>query len=99
MSNVSDRFYTFHFLSLYSYVIGQILSDQSRDVIVENIQKHLVEVGEKVASGAIPLNQYEIHKVCLYLLIKKTFILYRNPCHLSVAVVVVTFGVSSSFRL
>ncbi|KAM7369988.1 hypothetical protein PAMP_011275 [Pampus punctatissimus] len=45
-----------------NYVIGQILSDQSRDVIVENIQKHLVEVGEKVASGDIPLNQYEIHK-------------------------------------
>ncbi|KAK2859391.1 hypothetical protein Q5P01_004011 [Channa striata] len=45
-----------------NYVIGQILSDQSRDVIVENIQKHLVEVGEKVVSGAIPLNQYEIHK-------------------------------------
>ncbi|XP_030612414.1 DNA polymerase alpha catalytic subunit isoform X3 [Archocentrus centrarchus] len=45
-----------------NYVIGQILSDQSRDVIVENIQKHLVELGEKVASGAIPLNQYEIHK-------------------------------------
>ncbi|XP_078147531.1 DNA polymerase alpha catalytic subunit isoform X1 [Centroberyx gerrardi] len=45
-----------------NYVIGQILSDQSRDAIVENIQRHLVEVGEKVASGAIPLNQYEIHK-------------------------------------
>uniref|UniRef100_A0A8D3B6P4 DNA polymerase n=1 Tax=Scophthalmus maximus TaxID=52904 RepID=A0A8D3B6P4_SCOMX len=45
-----------------NYVIGQILSDQSRDVIVENIQKHLVEVGEKVASGDIPLNQYEINK-------------------------------------
>lgn len=45
-----------------NYVIGQILSDQSRDVIVENIQKHLVEVGEKVAAGEIPLNQYEIHK-------------------------------------
>uniref|UniRef100_A0A3Q2FW74 DNA polymerase n=1 Tax=Cyprinodon variegatus TaxID=28743 RepID=A0A3Q2FW74_CYPVA len=45
-----------------NYVIGQILSDQSRDVIVENIQKHLVEVGEKVANGDIPLNQYEIHK-------------------------------------
>lgn len=44
-------------------MIGQILSDQSRDVIVENIQKHLVEVGEKVANGDIPLNQYEIHKV------------------------------------
>ncbi|TWW71126.1 DNA polymerase alpha catalytic subunit isoform X1 [Takifugu flavidus] len=45
-----------------NYVIGQILSDQSRDVIVENIQKHLVEMGEKVAAGDIPLNQYEIHK-------------------------------------
>lgn len=44
-------------------MIGQILSDQSRDVIVDNIQKHLVEVGEKVAAGEIPLNQYEIHKV------------------------------------
>jgi len=30
---------------------------------VENIQKHLVEVGEKVAAGTIPLNQYEINKV------------------------------------
>lgn len=48
-------------------MIGQILSDQSRDVIVENIQKHLVEVGEKVAAGDIPLNQYEIHKVRLWL--------------------------------
>ncbi|XP_012718464.2 DNA polymerase alpha catalytic subunit [Fundulus heteroclitus] len=45
-----------------NYVIGQILSDQSRDVIVDNIQKHLVEVGEKVANGDVPLNQYEIHK-------------------------------------
>ncbi|KAK7879394.1 hypothetical protein WMY93_030730 [Mugilogobius chulae] len=45
-----------------NYVIGQILSDQSRDAIVENIQKHLVEVGEKVAAGDIPLSQFEIHK-------------------------------------
>lgn len=50
-----------------SYVIGQILSDQNRDVIVENIQKHLVEMGEKVAAGDIPLNQYEIHKVRMWL--------------------------------
>ncbi|XP_072306789.1 DNA polymerase alpha catalytic subunit [Eucyclogobius newberryi] len=45
-----------------NYVIGQILSDQSRDVIVENIQKHLVDVGEKVTAGAIPFSQFEIHK-------------------------------------
>ena len=49
--------------AVVSYVIGQILSDQSRDSIVENIQHHLVELGERVASGAIPLNQYEINKV------------------------------------
>uniref|UniRef100_A0A6Q2XJS3 DNA polymerase n=1 Tax=Esox lucius TaxID=8010 RepID=A0A6Q2XJS3_ESOLU len=45
-----------------NYVIGQILSDQNRDVIVENIQNHLVELGEKVANGSIPLNQFQIHK-------------------------------------
>ncbi|KAL2085873.1 hypothetical protein ACEWY4_019193 [Coilia grayii] len=45
-----------------NYVIGQILSDQSRDSIVENIQRHLIEVGEKVASGSVPLNMFEIHK-------------------------------------
>ncbi|XP_059380720.1 DNA polymerase alpha catalytic subunit [Carassius carassius] len=45
-----------------NYVIGQILSDQNRDTIVENIQKHLIEVGEKVANGTIPLNMFEIHK-------------------------------------
>ncbi|KAM6977643.1 DNA polymerase alpha catalytic subunit [Aplochiton taeniatus] len=45
-----------------NYVIGQILSDQSRDAIVENIQRHLVELGEKVASGDIPLSQFEISK-------------------------------------
>lgn len=50
-----------------SYVISQILSDQNREDIVENIQKHLVEVGEKVAAGDIPLTQYEIHKVRMWL--------------------------------
>ncbi|KAG7275054.1 hypothetical protein CRUP_001774 [Coryphaenoides rupestris] len=45
-----------------NYVIGQILSDQSRDAIVENIQRHLVELGERVAAGTVALEQYEIHK-------------------------------------
>uniref|UniRef100_A0AAR2JEC9 DNA polymerase n=1 Tax=Pygocentrus nattereri TaxID=42514 RepID=A0AAR2JEC9_PYGNA len=45
-----------------NYVIGQILSDQNRDIILENIQQHLIEVGEKVASGSIPVNMFEIHK-------------------------------------
>ncbi|XP_036414647.1 DNA polymerase alpha catalytic subunit [Colossoma macropomum] len=45
-----------------NYVIGQILSDQNRDTILENIQQHLIEVGEKVASGSIPINMFEIHK-------------------------------------
>ncbi|XP_072546026.1 DNA polymerase alpha catalytic subunit isoform X2 [Salminus brasiliensis] len=45
-----------------NYVLGQILSDQNRDAILENIQQHLIEVGEKVASGNIPVNMFEIHK-------------------------------------
>lgn len=47
------------------------MSDQNRDVIVENIQKHLVEVGEKVGGGEIPLSQYEIHKVRTWLCVCK----------------------------
>ncbi|XP_035271225.1 DNA polymerase alpha catalytic subunit isoform X1 [Anguilla anguilla] len=45
-----------------NYVIGQILSDQSRDTIVENIQRHLIEVGERVVNGTVPLTQFQIHK-------------------------------------
>ncbi|XP_035693536.1 DNA polymerase alpha catalytic subunit-like [Branchiostoma floridae] len=45
-----------------NYVIGQILSDQPRDKIVENIHEKLTEVGEKVKSGDIPVQMYEINK-------------------------------------
>uniref|UniRef100_A0A8C8VE11 DNA polymerase n=1 Tax=Pelusios castaneus TaxID=367368 RepID=A0A8C8VE11_9SAUR len=45
-----------------NYVIGQILSDQSRDTIVENIQRHLIEIGENVINGRVPINQFEINK-------------------------------------
>ncbi|XP_061096553.1 DNA polymerase alpha catalytic subunit isoform X2 [Conger conger] len=45
-----------------NYVIGQILSDQSRDAIVDNIQRQLIEVGERVVNGTVPLTQFLIHK-------------------------------------
>uniref|UniRef100_A0A8D0G4W1 DNA polymerase n=1 Tax=Sphenodon punctatus TaxID=8508 RepID=A0A8D0G4W1_SPHPU len=45
-----------------NYIIGQILSDQSRDVIVENIQRRLIEIGENVINGKVPANQFEINK-------------------------------------
>ncbi|MCJ8745884.1 hypothetical protein PDJAM_G00135430 [Pangasius djambal] len=45
-----------------NYVIGQILSDQNRDAILENIQQRLIEVGEKVANGGVALSMFEIHK-------------------------------------
>ncbi|XP_035145070.1 DNA polymerase alpha catalytic subunit isoform X3 [Callithrix jacchus] len=45
-----------------SFVIGQILSDQSRDIIVENIQKRLIEIGENVLNGSVPVSQFEINK-------------------------------------
>nr|KAF6492807.1 DNA polymerase alpha 1, catalytic subunit [Molossus molossus] len=45
-----------------NFVIGQILSDQSRDTIVENIQKRLIEIGEDVLNGSVPVSQFEINK-------------------------------------
>ncbi|CAD7681867.1 unnamed protein product [Nyctereutes procyonoides] len=45
-----------------NFVIGQILSDQSRDAIVENIQKRLIEIGENVLNGSVPVSQFEINK-------------------------------------
>uniref|UniRef100_A0A8B9F9U7 DNA polymerase n=1 Tax=Amazona collaria TaxID=241587 RepID=A0A8B9F9U7_9PSIT len=45
-----------------NYIIGQILSDQSRDIIVENIQRRLIEIRENVTNGQIPVNQFEINK-------------------------------------
>lgn len=47
----------------YSYIIGQILSDQCRDVIVENIQRRLIQIGEDVVNGSVPTKQFEINKV------------------------------------
>uniref|UniRef100_A0A2K6FDQ2 DNA polymerase n=1 Tax=Propithecus coquereli TaxID=379532 RepID=A0A2K6FDQ2_PROCO len=45
-----------------NFVIGQILSDQNRDTIVENIQKRLMEIGENVLNGSVPVSQFEINK-------------------------------------
>uniref|UniRef100_A0A8C5LWH3 DNA polymerase n=1 Tax=Leptobrachium leishanense TaxID=445787 RepID=A0A8C5LWH3_9ANUR len=45
-----------------NYVISQILSDNPRDTIVENIQKKLTEIGENVSNGAVPISQFEINK-------------------------------------
>ncbi|XP_022101936.1 DNA polymerase alpha catalytic subunit-like [Acanthaster planci] len=45
-----------------NYVIGQILSAELRETIVENIHSKLIEVGEKVAKNELPLKMYEISK-------------------------------------
>uniref|UniRef100_A0A5F8GFC4 DNA polymerase n=1 Tax=Monodelphis domestica TaxID=13616 RepID=A0A5F8GFC4_MONDO len=45
-----------------NFVIGQILSDQNRDTIVDNIQKRLIEIGENVTNGSVPISKFEINK-------------------------------------
>nr|XP_032834503.1 DNA polymerase alpha catalytic subunit isoform X2 [Petromyzon marinus] len=45
-----------------NYVIGQILSDQSRGDILDKIQSHLEETGRRVADGTVDVKQYHIHK-------------------------------------
>lgn len=41
----------------------QILSGETRETIVENIHSKLMEVGEKVRNGDIPIELYYITKV------------------------------------
>ncbi|XP_038658169.1 DNA polymerase alpha catalytic subunit [Scyliorhinus canicula] len=45
-----------------NYVISQILSDQPRDTIVENIQNKLTEIQQSVVNGSVPQSQFEINK-------------------------------------
>lgn len=46
-----------------SYVVDQILSGQLRETIVESIHSKLMEVGQKVNNGEIPIELYYITKV------------------------------------
>ncbi|XP_022344658.2 DNA polymerase alpha catalytic subunit-like [Crassostrea virginica] len=45
-----------------NFVVEQILSGESRETIVENIHTKLMEVGEKVRDGKIPVELYYITK-------------------------------------
>ncbi|XP_061483331.1 DNA polymerase alpha catalytic subunit isoform X3 [Rhineura floridana] len=45
-----------------NYIVGKILSDQSRDAIVEDIQRRLIQIGENVVNGSVPVKQFEINK-------------------------------------
>ncbi|XP_062567518.1 DNA polymerase alpha catalytic subunit-like [Saccostrea cucullata] len=45
-----------------NFVVEQILSGESRETIVENIHAKLMEVGEKVKNGQIPIEMYHITK-------------------------------------
>ncbi|KAG8188182.1 hypothetical protein JTE90_019460 [Oedothorax gibbosus] len=44
------------------YIIKEILSDKSKDEIVENIHSHLITLGEEVTQGKKPLSNYLIYK-------------------------------------
>lgn len=46
-----------------SFVVEQILSGETRETIVENIHSKLMEVGEKVRNGDVPIELYYITKV------------------------------------
>ncbi|XP_072033839.1 DNA polymerase alpha catalytic subunit-like [Amphiura filiformis] len=45
-----------------NYVIGQILSAESRETIVENIHSKLIEVRDQVAADQISMDMYKINK-------------------------------------
>lgn len=45
------------------YIIKEILSNKSKDEIVDNIHSHLITLGEEVTQGKKPLSNYIIYKV------------------------------------
>jgi len=45
-----------------NFAVSQILSDQIRETIVENIHEHLRMIAEKMKEGSIPLNKFIIRK-------------------------------------
>ena len=47
----------------HSFVVSQILSGDTREVVVENIHTRLQEVGEKVRNNELPIELYHITKV------------------------------------
>ena len=49
----------------FSYVVDQILSGESREIIVENIHAKLCEVRESVKNEEILVELYQISKVGL----------------------------------
>lgn len=57
--------FTYDFIDNFfcSFVVEQILSGETRETIVENIHSKLMEVGEKVRNGDIPIELYYITKV------------------------------------
>ncbi|GIY42769.1 DNA polymerase alpha catalytic subunit [Caerostris extrusa] len=44
------------------YIIQEILSNKSKDEIVDNIHSHLISLGEAVTQGKKPLTDYVIYK-------------------------------------
>ena len=44
--------------------MGEILSGEQRETIVENIHAKLIEVGEQVNEGKLLVELYQITKVC-----------------------------------
>ena len=47
---------------LFRYAIGEILSTQTREVIVENIHSRLREIGQNVEAGQISVDKFVITK-------------------------------------
>lgn len=81
--------FTYDFIDNFfcSFVVEQILSGETRETIVENIHSKLMEVGEKVRNGDIPIELYYITKVQ-----------YILTCNLIVWIALDQFIIFSFFR-
>jgi len=48
----------------HSFVLDQVLSGESTDVVVENIHNYLTQLSEDIRAGKIAVDKFRINKVC-----------------------------------
>ena len=55
-------------MSLYRYVLEQILSGEPTEIVVGNIHEYLTKMGKDIRNGSIKLDEFIIFKVRCILL-------------------------------
>lgn len=50
----------------HRFILDQILSGESTEVVVQNIHKYLTEIGDNVRGGKVKVDDFIIYKVSVF---------------------------------